>query len=204
MEIYIAKDGQKHGPYTEAQLQEYVKSGRVRPNDLAWKSGYSKWISVSQMLPAAVNPGGSAQPPPVSDIRLWNPMAAILWSLLFTPAFGAFLHAQNWRALGDKPKATANLGYAWGIIAITLILLLVSFLFPDLPAGATNGVGFALLGGWIFSSGRKQVQHVKAHFPNGYAKRPIWKALVIAAALFAVYIVLVVVLALIFSSSSAQ
>ena len=30
---------------------------------------------------------------------LWNPNAAASWSLLFSPAFGAFLHMKNWQAL---------------------------------------------------------------------------------------------------------
>jgi predicted amidophosphoribosyltransferase len=27
---------------------------------------------------------------------IWNPNAASNWSLVFTPAFGSYLHARNW------------------------------------------------------------------------------------------------------------
>ena len=36
---------------------------------------------------------------------LWNPNAAANWSLLFSPAFGAFVHMKNWQALGEPEKA---------------------------------------------------------------------------------------------------
>lgn len=33
-------------------------------------------------------------------ITLWNPNAAVNWSVLFTPIFGAWIQAKNWKALG--------------------------------------------------------------------------------------------------------
>ena len=33
---------------------------------------------------------------------LWNPGAAMAWSLLFSPIFGAFVHMKNWQALGPS------------------------------------------------------------------------------------------------------
>ena len=44
-------------------------------------------------------PTGEAAP------ALWNPNAASSWSLLFSPIFGAYLHMQNWQALGQPDKA---------------------------------------------------------------------------------------------------
>jgi hypothetical protein len=43
-------------------------------------------------------------PPPA----LWNPKAAAYWSLLFSPAFGAFVHARNADAMGRVDEAKAN------------------------------------------------------------------------------------------------
>ena len=39
---------------------------------------------------------------------LWNPNAAANWSLLLSPAFGAFLHMKNWEELGEPAKAAAS------------------------------------------------------------------------------------------------
>lgn len=39
--------------------------------------------------------------------QLWNPLGIALWSLLFTPAFGAWLQMYNYRRLGDYARADA-------------------------------------------------------------------------------------------------
>ena len=36
---------------------------------------------------------------------IWNPNAASNWSIIFTPAFGSYLHALNWRTLGEEEHA---------------------------------------------------------------------------------------------------
>jgi hypothetical protein len=51
---------------------------------------------------------------------LWNPGAAASWSLLFTPAFGAFLHMKNWEVLGESDKAAA--AKTWVVIIIATII----------------------------------------------------------------------------------
>jgi hypothetical protein len=52
---------------------------------------------------------------------LWNPSAAACWSLLFTPAFGAFLLMRNWEALGDARQAAA--ARKWFVFGIGLLLV---------------------------------------------------------------------------------
>ncbi len=54
---------------------------------------------------------------------LWNANAAASWSLLFSPAFGAFVHMKNWQALGEPAKAST--AKTWGI-ATLLVLVVVS------------------------------------------------------------------------------
>ena len=39
---------------------------------------------------------------------LWNPNAAAMWSLLFSPVFGALVHMKNWQAMGEPEKAAAS------------------------------------------------------------------------------------------------
>ena len=85
--------------------------------------------------------------PPVEPDRphLWNPNSAALWSLAFTPAFGAYLHAVNWRILGEPKRAMANLAWVWAAFAFLAINLALLFV-PDttsLDAGI-RGVGIGL------------------------------------------------------------
>ena len=37
--------------------------------------------------------------------EIWNPNAAANWSLLFTPAFGAYIHYLNWQKMGKTEVA---------------------------------------------------------------------------------------------------
>ena len=105
--------------------------------------------------------------------RLWNPNAAVNWSLLFSPAFGAWLHMKNWQALGELQKAkTAK---TWIVISLALILglSLASGLLPDSTGldRATRSFGLVLLVAWYLSAGRAQALLVKQRFGKSYPRR---------------------------------
>lgn len=104
---------------------------------------------------------------------LWNPNAAANWSLLFSPAFGAWLHMKNWQALGE-PKKAAN-ARIWIIVSLVLIVVLslASGLMPDSKAldAASRSFGLVLLLAWYFSSGRAQAGLVKQRFGKDYPRR---------------------------------
>ena len=87
-------------------------------------------------------------------IELWNPNAAANWSLLFSPAFGAYLHMKNWEALGETEKV--NSSRTWFIFS-----LILSFL----------GIGFFVLIAWYFSIGKKQVTCIKENFGENYTRK---------------------------------
>ncbi len=50
MEYFIQRGEQKFGPYTLAELQQYVQAGSILPVDLAQSEGMSGWVAVSQVL----------------------------------------------------------------------------------------------------------------------------------------------------------
>jgi hypothetical protein len=113
---------------------------------------------------------------------LWNPGAAASWSLLFTPAFGAFLHMKNWEALGEPDKAAA--AKKWVVIYIAIIagLTVVSVFLPynrALPA-ILRLAGFSLLLGWYFASGKPQMNFVKSRYGKEYPRKEWGKPILIA------------------------
>lgn len=117
-------------------------------------------------MPATAAPADS---PPT----LWNPNAAACWSLLFSPAFGAFLHARNADSLGRAEEAKVN--RAWFYISVAYIAFtLVSVFIPAIPDGLFRLAGLGLLLGWYFSLGKKQVKFVKATWQDRYQRKP-WK-----------------------------
>src|SRR6185295_3877185 len=94
--------------------------------------------------------------------RLWNPNAAANWSLLLTPAFGAYLHAMNWRTLGKPEHARTNMVWVW----MTVVILMINFatlFMPDSKTvdGLLRSAGLGLLVGWYVTQARSQMKYVK-------------------------------------------
>jgi hypothetical protein len=117
--------------------------------------------------------------PADSPPALWNPNAAACWSLLFSPAFGAFLHARNADSLGRTDEAKAN--RAWFYISVAfLAFTLVSVFIPAIPDGIFRLAGLGLLLGWYFSLGKKQIKYVKDSWQDRYQRKPWTKPLLIA------------------------
>jgi hypothetical protein len=139
-----------------------------------------------------VHDGGVAPP-------LWNPNGAACWSLLFSPAFGAWLHMRNWQALGEPGKAATSKTWLIATLALLLLLSLVSVLAPDskVLGGASRSANLILLLAWYFGSGRAQARYVKERFGTSYPRKGWSKPLLIA--LGVVFTLVAVLLVLIFS-----
>jgi hypothetical protein len=149
--------------------------------------GIWKWIFAFLALPTVVvlftaaaftsdsKVGEEAMPtstPPDRPLALWNPKAAAYWSLLFTPAFGAFLHAQNADVMGRVKEARAN--RVWFYISIAYVGLAFVSIFIPIPEGLVGLTSIGVLFGWYLSLATKQVKYVKAVWRDGYERRQ-WK-----------------------------
>jgi uncharacterized RDD family membrane protein YckC len=53
MEVWIGRDGERHGPYTEADVRQWLASGEVSPADLGWYEGLADWQPLSVLFPSA-------------------------------------------------------------------------------------------------------------------------------------------------------
>jgi len=106
---------------------------------------------------------------PTSKPRLWSPNAAANWSLLFSPAFGAILHAKNWIELGEIDRARSNKNWARGV----LIFLATAVLIPSIPIldRIIQVVGLVLILRWYFTQGRQQVTFVKEKYGQEYERK---------------------------------
>ena len=64
MNLYIARNGESLGPYSEAQVREYVKQGVFDKEDLAVPEGREDWKPVSNFLsPVVIKAAASARVP---------------------------------------------------------------------------------------------------------------------------------------------
>jgi hypothetical protein len=104
---------------------------------------------------------------------LWNPNAAANWSLLLTPAFGAYLQMRNWEALGDPDKAAGSRNWIYitlGVFAMSVVVRVILGRSAGLDA-TTRVMGLALLLVWYFASGRVQAGYVKTRFGKDYERK---------------------------------
>ena len=119
---------------------------------------------------------------------LWNPYAAAIWSVLFSPIFGAIIHARNADALGRTKEAKAN--RVWFYISLFYFLALggaYCFANPQDEKGL-NGISrfmsLALLFGWFYHVGKKQAKYVKEDLAQNYKKKSWLAPLSIAFGIF--------------------
>ncbi|MBP8961976.1 MAG: DUF2569 family protein [Opitutaceae bacterium] len=60
MQIYITKNGNQTGPFTEEQTRGMISAGMISHDDLAWIEGAADWKPLSVVL-------GISQPPPIPN-----------------------------------------------------------------------------------------------------------------------------------------
>ena len=68
MEVWIGRDGERHGPYSESDVRDWLRTGKVSPDDLGWYQGMTDWKPLSSLFP---------EEPPALD-RAYSPPKAPL------------------------------------------------------------------------------------------------------------------------------
>jgi hypothetical protein len=114
-------------------------------------------------------------------VKLWNPTAAILWSVLLTPVFGTYLLFRNWGALGQVERERVS--KVW--LGVSLVSIPASTLLDLLDLARGDGSYFAeffqlfyfLV--WYFSFARHQRAYFLESIGNTYERKP-WLAVVMA------------------------
>lgn len=66
MEIWIGRDGERFGPYQEAEVREWLRNGTMSGADLGWREGLADWQPLSVLMPDALPPAAApAEAPPL-------------------------------------------------------------------------------------------------------------------------------------------
>jgi len=138
---------------------------------------------LSSAGPGASTPATPAAP--AGTVAIWNPNAAANWSIVFTPAFGSYLQALNWRALGETRKEKKSKGWFYFSLALLALYLILGLFVADTDKASSisRGVAFLFLIIWYFAVGRSQAKFVKQRLGANYQHRPWGKPLLVALAL---------------------
>ena len=78
MEIWIGRNGERHGPYKEDDVRQWLRSGQVSREDLAWYEGLADWQPLSVLFPDAV----TSAPPTAAPVSVSMPPAPIVSAVL--------------------------------------------------------------------------------------------------------------------------
>jgi hypothetical protein len=100
----------------------------------------------------------------IEQPELWNPNVAGLWSLIFSPIFGTWLHARNWKTLQETEKYKKTMMWLYGSIVGSV----VTFFLPTQPSIALSMI---LLVSWWLTAGQEQYRYVKIKYPDYRKKR---------------------------------
>ena len=122
---------------------------------------------------------------------LWNPDLAAALSIVFTPVFGAVIHALNWSRLQQQARAQAGWRWAAGLgVVLVATAGYSAFATHDPKAGAF--LKLVLLGSlvwWYFGAARAQSKFITNELKGSYVRAswftPIWLAVIVCTLAFA-------------------
>lgn len=153
-EYWVARDGERYGPYTHDQLVEYYKSGQVLPTDQVCRPGTQEWVIASSMselsdntppaAPATAKP--SAPTGVVPSIGLAGPILVTLFCCLPFGVVSIVYATQvptkvaaNDMAGAELAAKTARSWMNWGfIIGLVVNVLVWGFYAVLVIAGAAS------------------------------------------------------------------
>ena len=170
MEYFVKRGEEKFGPYTLTDLQQYVQSGNITPQDLAQSEGMADWAPVSQILgtiPAmAVTASGAAVAPapelvPLAPNLHWG---LVLLLQLITRGYFNMIWAlvqANWarKLIKDNKPMVLVAMYPAGVIAGGVVIAMRISL-------AWLGLMFILAGVIIYVIGIFSITHAMEEYYN--------------------------------------
>jgi len=125
---------------------------------------------------------------------VWNPNIATGWSIIFTVAFGSYIHALNWRTLDQQDRAKSAMVWFY----ISLAILILSIFIMEIPIAygkeeqpVVYSLLFVYLLIWYFSAGRSQAKYIKEKLGSDYPRRSWDKPLLIGLMAFVNYLIIV-------------
>lgn len=141
-EWYLMREGQQQGPYTLAQVINWLKAGQLQTSDLCWKDGMANWIPLGSAPEfAGVASGSSAGGQAGAQLH-----AGVATAKQATRgAFGALkLFALN--PVGGVPKAYDAVGKAGALSSGIVYFVVYELVWVLLLVALASQIGGAGIG----------------------------------------------------------
>lgn len=124
--VHVSRDGQQFGPYKMSDVQGYLMSGDLHPDDMGWHEGLTEWVQLRVLinLKPNNNPASPTQPTlgPTNaksgitataqryavnkSNRLYSPDQIGIAAFFGSPVAACWCLASNYRQLGNPEAAT--------------------------------------------------------------------------------------------------
>jgi hypothetical protein len=130
---FYASDGQQNGPFSEAELREFIARGIVRPTTLVWGDGMSEWTRAGDIPGLLQSAPGAAAPFDQAGGRV-------------DPSFVGNDASHNAPAGDRMQELEANLGRLLRIYWLFIWRSVLGALLIGFTLGFIVGVVFSLLG----------------------------------------------------------
>jgi hypothetical protein len=111
-----------------------------------------------------------------ADQALWNPVAVASWSLLFTPAFGAYLLMRNWQTLGElRQAALARVWFCFslGLLGVQLLSAAINRRLNS-ESNLMHWLGLLYLVAWCVVAVLPQALLVRSRYGAAGYPRKAW------------------------------
>jgi hypothetical protein len=112
---YVARDGEKAGPFEEAEVLRRIEEGVLRSNDLCWREGMVDWRPIATILNVATQ---KSSPPPIPPtptqaVQQATPLflhisvgRLILMSIVSFSLYEVYWIYKNWRYVKERDNLT--------------------------------------------------------------------------------------------------
>ncbi len=130
-----------------------------------------------------------SQPKTASRPALYNPIAACVLALLFTPIFGALLQARNWDALGEHAYARASRMWVRTTLWLLFVFVIMQAVFQNEPVMQFGGLYFLVItwASWMVTTGWKQIGYVRERFGSDYPRERLGRVTIFAGGCWVIY-----------------
>jgi len=120
MNVYLHKDGQQLGPFSESELRAHLSNGSIRDTDLAWIEGTSDW----QPLSAILQP---IRPPLLPTQPAYRQSPSVVQVVTSQPLSHKGVSIASWVLLAMCCLASLIPGLGFGVWLIAAPVLVVTF-----------------------------------------------------------------------------
>lgn len=125
-----------------------------------------------------------------NKLTLWNPRVALLLSLIFTPAFGAYILSENAKSLNNLKEL--NFNRVWLYVQVSFLLLILFSVFLPKELDRIYGpLGLVILAMWTRRCALKQITMVKEICGDDYNKKSWGKPVLVSVAFLLIYIAII-------------